>query len=50
MIGRLVYERFYHFDPQDQINMYVHSLPAEVTTPLNWSEEDVEYLKNIGAA
>ena len=50
MIGRLIYERFYRFDPNDHINMYVQTLPSEVLTPLVWSAEDVEYLKNIGDA
>ena len=48
MIGRLIYERFTRFDQLDHINMYVHTLPNEVITPLNWSEEDVKYLHDLG--
>ena len=48
MIGRLIYERFMRYDPHDYINLYIHTLPNEVITPLHWSESDVKYLKDIG--
>jgi len=47
MMGRLVYERFTRFAPDDISNLYVQTLPSEVTSPLLWSEEDVEYLVSL---
>ena len=45
--GRLVFERFARFDPNDHISKYVHSLPSEVDTPSIWGEEDFNYLLSL---
>jgi hypothetical protein len=45
LAARLIYERFVNHEIDDLKNLYVHTFPVSIDSPLNWTDAEMDELE-----